>query len=370
MGKLGSVCGDALPLVAAKLLLTPDSFPMSRTIDLRSDTVTKPTPGMYEAMVSAELGDDMAGEDPTVNRLERFVAEMLGKEAAVLCTSGSQSNQIGLRCHCRPGDELLIHESGHVANNEGGAPAAVSGISCRLLPGELGMLDVATLEAAWRPPSQHYPRTRLLSLENTTNLGGGAAWPLDRLRDVCGWARGKGLRLHLDGARLFNATVAKGYHPRDVAELFDTVSICFSKGLGCPFGAVLVGSADNIAAARRSRKLFGGALRQSGIIAGAAIYALEHHVERLAEDHANARHFAERIVDSPMIEIRPREVETNIAFFHIDPAWGTAAELSKRLAARGVRINAVGRQRLRAVTHLDVSRDDLLAAAEIVREIC
>jgi threonine aldolase len=339
-------------------------------IDLRSDTVTKPTAGMYEAMVAAELGDDMAGEDPTVNRLERRFADLLGHEAAVLCTSGTQSNQIGLRCHCRPGDELLIHETGHVATNEGGAPAAVSNINCRLLRGgERGMLDVETLEAAWRPQTQHFPRTRLLCLENTTNLGGGAAWPLDRLKDVCGWARDRGLNLHLDGARLFNATIAKGYAPRDVATLFDTVSVCFSKGLGCPFGSILVGSADDVAAARRSRKLFGGALRQSGVIAGAALYALDHHIERLADDHANARLFAERIANAPGLRVVPGDVETNIVFFQIEPDRGTAADLAKRLAARGIRLNAVGQHRLRAVTHLDVSREACVEAAAAIGEV-
>lgn len=337
-------------------------------IDLRSDTVTKPTPAMYQAMVAAELGDDMAGEDPTVNRLERLVAAMLGKEAAVLCTSGTQSNQIGLRCHCLPGDELLIHETGHVANFEGGAPAAMSGISCRPLPGDRGLLDVETLDAAWRPQCQHHPRTRLLSLENTTNIGGGAAWPIDRMRDVCGWAREKGLHIHLDGARLFNAVVARGYAARDVAQLVDTVSICFSKGLGCPFGSILVGSAEDIAKARRARKLFGGALRQSGVIAGAAIYALEHHVDRLAEDHANARLFAARIAEQDAIRLPFGTPETNIVFFDVDPAWGTAADLSRRLAEAGVRINATGRQRLRAVTHLDVARQDVSTAAEAVSE--
>jgi threonine aldolase len=338
-------------------------------IDLRSDTVTKPTPAMYEAMVAAELGDDMAGEDPTVNRLEAFVADLLGKKAAVLCTSGTQSNQIGLRCHCQPGDELLIHETGHVANYEGGAPAAMSGISCRLLPGERGMLDVETLEVAWRPQCQHHPRTRLLSLENSTNIGGGAAWPLDRFRSVCEWAREKGLKVHLDGARLFNAAVARGYDVRDIAAHVDTVSICFSKGLGCPFGSILVGSKDDIAKARRARKLFGGALRQAGVIAGAALYALENHVDRLSDDHENARLFAEGIAGLEAIRIRPHEVETNIVFFEVDPAWGTAAELSKRLAERGVRINGVGRQRMRAVTHLDVSRADVLAAAGAIAEV-
>ena len=339
---------------------------MSHVIDLRSDTVTKPTPGMYEAMISAELGDDMAGEDPTVNRLEAYAADLLGKEAAVLCTSGTQSNQLGLRCHCAPGDELLIHETGHVANFEGGAPAAVSGISCRLLPGDRGMLDVGTLDAAWRPQTQHHPRTRLLCVEDTTNMGGGAAWPLDRLREVSGWARAKGLAVHLDGARLFNAAVARGDRVRDIADCCDTISVCFSKGLGCPFGSVLVGSVEQVGKARRARKLFGGALRQAGVIAGAAIYALEHHVDRLAEDHANARLFADRTAELDAIRVRPDEVETNIVFFEVGPAWGTAADLSRGLSAAGVRINPVGRQRLRAVTHLDVTRDDVLAAAEAI----
>jgi len=338
-------------------------------IDLRSDTVTKPTPGMYAAMVSAELGDDMAGEDPTVNRLERLVADMLGKEAAVLCTSGTQSNQLGLRCHCLPGDELLIHETGHVANFEGGAPAAISGITCRLLPGDRGMLSVETLDAAWRPQTQHHPRTRLLSLENTTNIGGGAAWPLDRMRNVVAWARERGLKVHLDGARLFNASVAKGYDVRAVADLVDTVSICFSKGLGCPFGSILVGSAEDVAKARRARKLFGGALRQAGVIAGAALYALEHHVDRLADDHANARLFADRIAELDAIRLPFGPPETNIVFFEVDPAWGTAADLSRRLATAGVRINATGRQRFRAVTHLDVTRENVLTAADAAAEI-
>jgi threonine aldolase len=342
---------------------------MPRVIDLRSDTVTKPTPGMYEAMVSAELGDDMAGEDPTVNRLERFVADLLGKEAAVLCTSGTQSNQLGLRSHCAPGDELLIHETGHVANFEGGAPAAMSGISCRLLPGERGMLDIETLEAAWRPQNQHHPRTRLVSLENTTNIGGGAAWPLDRMRAVSKWARAKGLRVHLDGARFFNAIVARGYEAGDVGELVDTVSICFSKGLGCPFGSVLVGSAEDIAKARRARKLFGGALRQSGVIAGAALYALERHVDRLAEDHANAKQFAARVAESEAIRLPFGTPETNIVFFEVDPDWGTAAELSRRLVEAGVRINPTGKQRLRAVTHLDATREDALAAADAILSV-
>lgn len=342
---------------------------MSDIIDLRSDTVTKPTPGMYQAMVTAELGDDMIGEDPTVNHLEATIAALLGKEAALLCLSGTQSNQVGLRCHCAPGDELLIHETGHVANFEAGAPAAISGITCRMLPGERGFLSVETLESAWRPATQNFPRTRLLCLENTTNMGGGAAWRLAEFQEVCGWAREKGLRVHLDGARIFNAQIAQGYSARELVAAVDTVSICFSKGLGCPFGSVLVGDREAITHARRSRKLMGGALRQAGVIAAAALYALEHHIERLSEDHANAQYFAEQIASLPGIHLDLNHVETNIVFFEVDPAWGTAQEFVAAALAAGVRMGAVHRQRVRAVTHLDVTKAEISRAAASIATV-
>lgn len=342
---------------------------MPPTIDLRSDTKTKPTSAMYEAILAAEVGDDMAGEDPSVNRLEARMARMLGKEAAVLCCTATQSNQLALRVHCCPGDELWIHETGHIANFEGGAPAALGGISIRSLPGQHGFLAPETMENAWRPEAQHFPRTRLLCLENTTNLGGGAAWALEDFRATCQWARGKGLRVHLDGARIFNASVAKGYDVHEIAGLVDTVSVCFSKGLGCPFGSVLAGSQDDIAAARRGRRLFGGALRQAGIIAGAALYALDHHIERLAEDHANARALAESIATFEAIQLDPTDVETNIIFFEVSPDWGSAATLVDAVGREGVLLGAVGRQRIRAVTHLDVSEDDILSAARSIATV-
>jgi threonine aldolase len=337
-------------------------------IDLFSDTRTKPTRPMRQAMFDAEVGDDMAGLDPTVNRLEAMVAEMFGKEAAVFACSATQSNQMGVRTHCRPGDELLIHETGHIANYEAGAPAALSGVTVRTLPGEWGFLDVPQLEGKIRPDDQHLCPTRLVCVENTTNTGGGRAYPLEQLQRVGRWSRDNGLKVHLDGARLFNAIVARGYSPRDVGDCVDTISICFSKGLGCPMGAILVGSKEEISRARRARKLFGGALRQAGIVAAAAIYALENNVERLAEDHENAKLFAEAIADVDGVLIDPADVETNLVFFRIDPEYGTAAGISARLKEVGVNIGAMGPQRMRACTHLDVSREDVLKAAERLRE--
>lgn len=340
--------------------------------DLRSDTVTKPTRGMREAIAAAEVGDDMVGEDPTVNRLETMMAELFQKEAAVFACSGTQSNQMGVRAHCFPGDELLIDESGHIANFEAGAPAALSGVTVRPIQGRGGMLDLADVAGKIRADNQHLCRTRLLCLENTTNVGGGRAYPIQQVERLGRWAHENGLKVHMDGARLFNAVVARGYSPAEVGRHVDTVSICFSKGLGCPMGSVLVGSAEQIARARRARKLFGGALRQAGIVAAAAVYALENHVERLAEDHANARLFAETIAEVDGIRIDPADVETNLVFFDVDPELATAAELAARSEDRGVRIGAMGPQRMRACTHLDVSREDVQKAAalfcECVRE--
>ncbi len=337
-------------------------------IDMRSDTVTKPTPEMRLAMANADVGDDMSGEDPTVNRLEAMVAGMFEKEAAVYACSGTQSNQMGVRCHCVPGDELLIHETGHIANFEGGGPAVLSGTMCRVVHGHGGMIDVPALVGKIRADNQHFARTRLVCIENTTNSGGGLAYPLDQVERIGHWAHEHGLKVHMDGARLFNACVAAGYSPAQVCRQVDTVSVCFSKGLGCPMGSILVGSKDEIAHARRSRKLFGGALRQAGIVAAAAIYALEHHVERLAEDHENAQVFATAINEIDGILCNPHEVETNLVFFEVEPALGGAGQLSVALRAKGVRINATGPHRLRACTHLDVRKPDMLKAAEAIRQ--
>lgn len=340
----------------------------STTIDMRSDTVTKPTPGMRQAMANAEVGDDMSAEDPTVNCLETQMAELLGKEAAVYACSGTQSNQMGVRVHCLPGDELLIESTGHIANFEQGAPAALSGVTCRLIPGRYGILDLPDLEGKIRSDNQHFCRTRLVCLENTSNVGGGRVYPLENIDRICAWAHRHGLKVHLDGARLFNAVVASGVPASRICRDIDTISICFSKGLGCPMGSILVGSREDIARARRVRKLFGGALRQAGIPAASAIYAMENHVERLAIDHENARAFADAIREIDGITLDPPDVQTNLVFFNVDPELGNASQLSAKLKQRGVRINATGPQRLRACTHLDVDREAVLRAAEALAE--
>lgn len=338
-------------------------------IELRSDTFTRPTDGMRGAIAAAEVGDDMVGEDPTVNRLEARMAQLLGKEAAVFACSGTQSNQMAIWTHCGSGDEVLIEATGHIANFEAGAPAALTGCTVRRLPGDFGRLDLTHVEGQIRTGNLHFAPARLLCLENSTNIGGGKTYPLEQIERVCRWAHDNGLRTHLDGARLFNACAARGYRPDEVAAHFETVSICFSKGLGCPLGSILVGSQEHVARARRARKIFGGALRQAGIPAAACLYALDHHIERLAEDHKHARLFAERIAQLPGIRLDPQNVETNLVFFETDPQFATAAELSAALRERGVRLNpAAGKYRLRACTHLDVSEEQVLRAADILAE--
>lgn len=338
-----------------------------QVINMLSDTVTRPTPGMRQAIANADVGDDMGGEDPTVNRLEALMAEMLQKEAAVIACSGTQSNQMGVRTHCIPGDELLIETNGHIAMFEGGAPAALSGIMCRTIPGRLGMLDVGDLQGQIRADNQHLCITKLVCLENTTNAGGGRTYPLEQIRRVCDWAHANGLKTHLDGARLFNAAVATNTSVREICSGFDTVSICFSKGLGCPMGSILLGTKTDMHRARRIRKMMGGALRQAGIFAAAALYALDNNIERLAEDHDNAKAFAAAIADIQGIEIDVASVETNLVFFKLDKSVGNAGQLSAALKDKGVRIGGMGPQTLRACTHLDVNREQCLQAAAAIR---
>jgi threonine aldolase len=340
-----------------------------RLIDLRSDTVTRPTSGMRRAIAEAEVGDDVYGEDPTVNRLEARMCELLGKPAAVFACSGSQSNQMGVWAHCQPGDELLIDETGHIVNYEAGGPAALSGVSARLLRGRGGMIDVGDLEGQIRPSNTHYPITKLVCLENTTNHGGGRVYPLAQGARISDWAHRHQLKLHVDGARLFNACVAGGYRIDQFAALADSVSICFSKGLGCPMGSMLLGEPQFIQRARRARKLFGGGLRQAGMMAAAAIYALDHHVTRLAEDHTNARRFAERIAELPGLTLDLASVESNLVFFEVARDLGTGAEIVTRWRERGILALAMGPQRIRVCTHLDVTASDLDHAAGELRRV-
>jgi len=296
------------------------------------------------------------------------MAELLGKEAAVFACSGTQSNQLGVWAHCRAGDELLIHKDGHVANYEGGAPAVIHGVTCRTFGGEGGMFDVADVESVLHPVDQHFPMTRLLCFENTTNKGGGRVWPLEQFRSVSRWAQDRGLKTHLDGARFFNACAAGNYQPAELVEFIDTISICFSKGLGCPLGSMLVGSQAEIDRARRGRKILGGSLRQAGIAAAAAVYALDHHVERLADDHRHAKLFAAGIQEVKGIRIDPATVESNLVFFDVEESAGTAEQLVMALLSHGVKVLALGNQRIRACTHLDISENEIQLAADAVKE--
>ncbi len=336
-------------------------------IDLRSDTVTRPTPAMRAAMQAAEVGDDVFHEDPTVNRLEERVASLLGKEAALFVPSGSMSNQIGVKTHTQPGDELLCDAGCHIYNFEAGGPAALSGVTCRTLQGDYGILDVSQLSDKIRPGNDHLVRTRLVCLENTHNRGGGRIYPLEKIEAISAWTHANGLALHLDGARLWNAVVVTKTPPQVWGKLCDSVSVCFSKGLGAPVGSALAGSREFIAKARRVRKLFGGGMRQAGVLAAAALYALDHHVERLADDHRNAQVVAQAIADAPGLRLDPPDVETNLIWFEVDPELGTARDVASVLKTYGVLVHIAGPQTLRACTHLDVSAAQAARAAEVVR---
>ncbi len=343
---------------------------MTAIIDLRSDTVTRPTAAMRAAMAEAPVGDDVFGDDPTVNKLEQKVADLLGMEAALYVPSGTMSNQIAVNVHTQPGDELLCDLNCHIYNYEAGGPAILSGVTCRTLDGDFGILDLSQLEDKIRNPDDpHLVKTRMVALENTHNRGGGRVYPIEKIEAISQWARKNGLIMHLDGARLWNAIVATGLSAREWAKHFDTVSVCFSKGLGAPVGSALAGPKAVIAKARRTRKLFGGGMRQAGIIAAACIYAMDHHVERLADDHRNAQIIAKAIAAIPGAHLEPEEVDTNLIWFRIDPSFGTAKDITARLKQQGVLVHAAGPQKLRACTHLDVSKAQAERAAEVLRNV-
>lgn len=338
-------------------------------IDLRSDTLTRPTAAMRRAMAEAEVGDDVYGEDPTVQALERRTAERLGKEAALFVPSGTMANQIAVGVHTRPGDELLCGSTAHVYVWEGGGIARLWGVTARPIDGDGGLLRRADLEGMLRPDDAHYARTRLVCLENTHNRGGGRVAPLADVAAIASWARERGLAMHLDGARLWNAVVASGISATEWARHFDTVSVCFSKGLGAPIGSAIAGSAATIRQAHRLRKVLGGGMRQVGIIAAGALYALENHVDRLAEDHAHAQLLADAIAQTEGLSLESGPVETNLVWVRVDPSLGTAADVAARLRAVGVLVSPLGPQVLRACTHLDVSREQAAIAAEAIRNL-
>jgi threonine aldolase len=337
-------------------------------IDLASDTKTRPTAAMRATMAAAEVGDERAHEDPTVNRLVARCAQLLGKEAGVFLPSGTMANEIALAVHCRPGEAVLCDATSHIIGFEGGGPAALAGVMIEPLTGRRGIFDAAQLRAAIRTDAPYAPRQRLVVVEQTSNLGGGAVWPRVTLDEVAADAHAAGLFTHMDGARLLNACVASGLDAATYARGYDSVWIDFSKGLGAPGGAVLAGSKPFCEEAFRLKLRWGGAMRQSGIIAAACEYALDHHVARLADDHANARRLAQALEHLPGIAIAPAEVETNLVYFDVSGSGLGAAAFVRELETRGVRMVAMGATRVRAVTHLDVDEAAIARAVTIVDE--
>jgi threonine aldolase len=329
-------------------------------IDLRSDTVTQPSPAMREAMAAAPVGDDVYGEDPTVNRLQERAAELVGKEAALFVPSGTMANQVAIRTHTQPGDALIAGQRSHLYLFESGAAAALSGVQ-PVLVGVDGLFDADDVRAARFPGDDHYPRTRLVCVENTHNASGGRVFPLDAQQRIAETAREHGLRLHLDGARLWNASVASGISGRELCAPYDSVAFCLSKGLGAPVGSLVCGTHAWIDQAHRYRKMFGGGMRQAGVLAAAGLFALEHGIKRLADDHANAQRLADGLKALPGATLL-REPETNLVLFRVPDV----PRFVREIQARGVLINAIGPEVLRAVTHLDVSAEDIdLALVEI-----
>lgn len=336
-------------------------------IELRSDTLTQPTPGMRQAIANAVVGDEQKREDPTVIDLERRAAELLGQEEAVFLPTATMSNQIALRIQTEPGDEVLAEEHSHVFQYEQGGPAVHSGLVMRPLPGYAGRITPEQVRASISDPrSGHMSITKLVSLENTHNSAGGRVWPLEEIDAIRAACDELGLRLHLDGARVVNAAVALGVPAAEIGRRFDTVTLCLSKGLGCPLGALIAGSAPLMAKARRAKHLFGGAMRQAGIVAAAGVYAFDHHIARLADDHARARRLAEELAAAG-VAIELDAVETNFVQIDVAPLGLTRAEALERLHQAGVGLSGtIHPTRLRAVTHLGVSDDDIERAVELI----
>ena len=322
---------------------------------------------MREAIASCEVGDDVIDMDPTVEALQDYTAEVLGKETSLFMPSGSMTNQIAVRVHCKPGDEFICEAGCHIYNYEQAAFAQLSGVVAKTVEGEHSVLHVDQLKGLIRPRNEHLVRTRMVCLENTHNRGGGRVQPYENVTAITQWARDNGLRTHLDGARLFNAVAASGIDARQWASHFDTVSVCFSKGLGAPVGSALAGPKDLILEARRHRKLFGGGMRQAGVIAAGALFGMQHYRQRLAEDHANARILADAVDAVEGLHLRQDKVETNIIIFTVDPSISTPAEFAGSLEKRGVRCLAIGQYDVRMVTHLDVSAEQAEQAAEIMK---
>lgn len=340
-----------------------------RTVDLRSDTVTRPSQEMLEAMISAPVGDDVLGDDPTVIRLEERIAELLGKEAAIYVPSGTMANILGLLTQSRPGDEVILDRNCHIFNYEAGGSAVMGGLQLHPLDGPDGFLPLDQLPLAVRPENIHHPRTSIVSVENTHNRGGGRIYPLDQLEKVYAFASERGLRVHMDGARLANAVVATGIPFDRYAALADSVNICFSKGLGAPVGSVLVSDSGTVSLARFWRKRLGGGMRQSGLIAAACLYALDYNIERLAEDHEKASRIG-RIIEGITGFRLLFPVETNIVIFRVDDESVDFQKLNEDLDKNGIRALAFGDRSIRMVTHLDISSEDIDYFEEVMATIC
>jgi threonine aldolase len=339
-------------------------------IDLSSDTATKPSKAMLAAMMVAPVGDDQRQEDPTVNALQERVADLLGKEAALFLPSATMANEIALKVHTQPGDEAIVERSSHFVTSEGGGPAFLSGVMLHMIEGKRGIFTAQQVEAGIRREDPHCPPTRLVCVEQTSNRGGGSVWPLDTLRSVAEIAREHALATHLDGSRLMNAAVASGIEAREHVRGYDSVTFCLTKGLGCPIGALLAGNRGVVRAARRYKHLFGGAMRQAGIVAAAGIYALDHNVERLKDDHANAKRLAELIASASNLAVDVEGVETNLVYVDVAQTGLSGPEFAKELLVRGVRVtSSAGPTLIRAVTHLDVSRSEVEQAGHIIAEL-
>ncbi|MBN1482982.1 low-specificity L-threonine aldolase [candidate division KSB1 bacterium] len=334
---------------------------MNHVVDLRSDTLTRPTAAMRQAMADAPVGDDVFGEDPTMNELQRRVAELCGKEAALFVPSGTMSNQIAINAHTQPGDEIICEYGCHIFNYEGGAPALLSGVQLHPLHGQRGVITAEHIQTAIRPKDHHFAQTRLIEIENTHNRAGGAVFPLDEIQKIRSLADEHDLKMHLDGARLWNAYVATGISLKEWSVCFDSISLCFSKGLGAPIGSILVGSAEFIDCAHRYRKIYGGGMRQVGVIAAAALYALDCHIERLAEDHKRAHQLALKLIElGAYVDLEA--TQTNIVIADCKGCGRISSEVNSELARHNVLAIPVSPSRIRFVTHLDIDDDDLAVA--------
>ena len=337
------------------------------TIDFRSDTVTKPVPAMLEAMRNAPVGDDVFGEDPSINELEQKAARLFGMEAGIFCPSGTMTNQIAIKCHTQPGDEVICDENAHVYQYEGGGIAFNSGASVRLLAGNRGRITAAQVEAAINPDDVHRAHTSLVCLENTSNRGGGSCYDFEEMRRIAAICKQHSLAFHLDGARVWNAIVAKGENPIEYGRIFDSISICLSKSLGCPVGSVLLGSAAFVRKARRIRKVFGGGMRQAGYLAAAGIYALDHHIGRLEEDHRHARLIAAALEQKSFVKM-VLPVETNIIIFELDDSVAAPAFVT-RLKEQNILGYAIAPDRVRLVVHLDITSAMVEKTISIIQKL-